>query len=329
MFKTIAREKLKKEGAPAATRETAIWPRLNQSKSTKCQDPKGNVMRLVVKQNDRLVNQIQFIKGPIHLGRHAQCQVFLPSPSVSRQHAVVFLGEEGQWLVKDLQSTNKTHLNGKVVGEAPIETGDRIQIGDYVVEVDLENGGAVNKLAPLEDTHAPVSRGPQLIARTLDGKHAPAMRMPMQRANDLKHILGKVAQAGGGPETSKVLLRALISQFHAGRVWCSFRYDTDGIFEEQGGRTNTGQPFDLKSDALKKRIEEACANRKFLLLSRIDQQPSRERAPSVIIAPIIGGEGNLGSVYIESKPDRGPFSMSDLDYAMLLSIGLGIILENF
>jgi len=188
-------------------------------------------MRLVVKQNDRLVNQIEFIKGPIHLGRHGQCQVFLPSPSVSRQHAVVFLAEEGRWLVKDLHSTNKTHLNGKVVGEAPIGTGDRIQIGDYVVEVDLENDSAANKLVPLEDTHAPVSRGPQLIARTLDGKHAPAIRMPVQRANDLRQILGKVAHAGGGPETSKVLLRALISQFHAGRVWrmvfISIRYRWD------------------------------------------------------------------------------------------------------
>jgi hypothetical protein len=286
-------------------------------------------MRLVVKENGRLVNQLQFIKGPIHLGRHAQCQIFLPSQSVSRQHAVIFLAEEGQWMVKDLHSTNKTYLNGKVISEESIETGDRIQIGDYIVEVDLEKDSAANRLIPLEDTQAPISCGPQLITRTLDIGHAPAIRMPAHRANDLCQILGKVAHAGGGPQTLKVLLDVLINQFHAGRVWCSFRYDTDGILEEQGGRTDTGLPFDLKSGALRKQIEQACNRRQFLLLRRIEQQPLREQGKSVIIVPIVAIEGNLGVVYIESEPDQAPFTMSDLDYAMLLSINLGIILENF
>ena len=286
-------------------------------------------MRLVVKQNDRLVNQIQFIKGPIYIGRHAQSQIFLPSRSISRQHAVVFLAEEGQWMVKDLHSTNKTYLNDKVIDEALIKTGDRIQVGTYVVEVDLEKDSAANKLVPLEDTQAPVSRGPQLINRTLDSRHAPAIRMPAQRANDLHQILMKVAHAGGGPETLEVLLEVLVRQFHAGSVWCYFRYDTDGIFEEQGGRTDTGESFELKGDTLQKLIKQACDNRQFFLLSHIEQQPLKEQGQSVIIAPIVADEGNLGVICIYSKPDRVPFTMSDLDYAVLLSINLGIILENF
>jgi hypothetical protein len=232
-------------------------------------------------------------------------------------------------MIKDLHSTNKTYLNGKVIGEALIETGDRIQVGDYVVEVDLEEDSATNRLVPLEDTRAPVSRGPQFIIRTLDAEHAPAIRVPAQRAKDLHEVLGKVARAGGSPETLEVMLDVLIGQFHASRVWCSFRYDADGIFEEQGGLTDTGDPYDLESDALQKRIEQACVNREFLLLSHIEQQPSRERAQSVIIAPIVAGDGNLGVICVEGKPDRTPFTMSDLDYAMLLSINLGIILENF
>lgn len=232
-------------------------------------------------------------------------------------------------MVKDLHSTNKTYLNGKVIGEALIKTGDRIQVGDYIVEVDLEKGGAANKLIPLEDTQAPISRGPQLITRTLDSGHAPAIRMAAQRANDLHQILGKVAHAGGDAETLKVLLDVLLGQFHAGRVWCPFRYDAEGIFGEEGGRTDTGEPFELKGDALQKRIEQAYDNRQFLLLSHVKKQPLKEQERSVTIAPIVACEGSLGVIYIESKPDRAAFTMSDLDYAMLLSINLGIILENF
>jgi len=231
--------------------------------------------------------------------------------------------------VKDLHSTNKTYLNGKVIDEALIKTGDHIQVGDYVVEVDLEKGSAANKVIPLEDTHAPVSRGPQLITRRLDSGHAPAIRMPAQRANDLHQILRKVAHADGSPETLEVLLEVLVRQFHAGRVWCCFRYDAEGIFEEQGGRTDTGEPFELKDDTSEKLIKQACDNRQFFLLSHIEQQPLREQGRSVIIVPIVASEGSLGVIYIDSKPDRAPFTMSDLDYAMLLSIYLGIILENF
>jgi pSer/pThr/pTyr-binding forkhead associated (FHA) protein len=66
-------------------------------------------MHLTVKQKDLIVNQNHIIKGPIYIGRHSQSQIFLPNQSVSRQHAVVFLTDKGQWMIKDLQSANKSY----------------------------------------------------------------------------------------------------------------------------------------------------------------------------------------------------------------------------
>ena len=65
-------------------------------------------MRLVVKQGDRTVNELQFEKGPIYIGRHSNSQVFLPDKTVSRQHAVIYNTKDGQWVVEDLESANKT-----------------------------------------------------------------------------------------------------------------------------------------------------------------------------------------------------------------------------
>ncbi len=49
--------------------------------------------------------------------------------TTSRMHAEVTC-RDGQWYVHDLQSTNGTYLNGqKIVGETPIQEGDRIQLG--------------------------------------------------------------------------------------------------------------------------------------------------------------------------------------------------------
>ena len=286
-------------------------------------------MRLTVKQNDRLVNQNHFIKGPIYIGRHSQSRIFLPNQSVSRQHAVVFLTDKGQWMIKDLQSANKTYVNGKAVMETSLRSGDHITVGDYTIDVDLENGGQASQLIHLEDTHAPVSRQPQLIARELDNKLAPAIRIPARRAMDLHELLRKVAHGGNSAETLKILIDVLIDQFQAYRVWCAFRYDPEGYTEEEGGRTNTGESFELKLEAIKKLIEQACQKRQYILLSHIKQQSSQPGQQSAIIAPILAQDRVFGEIYLDSKPDCDPFNMSDLDYAMLMAISLSVIIKKF
>jgi len=286
-------------------------------------------MRLTVKQNDQLVNQNHFIKGPIYIGRHSQSQVFLPDQSVSRQHAVVFLTDKGQWMIKDLQSANKTYVNDKAIMETPLRTGDRINVGDFTLDVDLEKDEQVDQLIHLEDTHAPISRQPQLITRELDNRLAPAIRIPAKRAMDLHELLNKVARGGNSIETLKVLIDVLFDQFQAYRVWCAFRYDPEGYAEEKGGRTNIGESFELKHEAIKKLIEKACQNRQYILLSHIKQQLSLPREQSAIIAPILAQDRVFGEIYLDSKPECDPFTMSDLDYAMLLTISLSVIIENF
>ena len=56
-------------------------------------------MQLIVKHNGQEINQFQFLKGPIHIGRHPECHLQLPSTSVSRQHAVIYETPSGQWMI--------------------------------------------------------------------------------------------------------------------------------------------------------------------------------------------------------------------------------------
>jgi len=64
-------------------------------------------------------------------------------------------------------------------------------------------------------------------------------------------------------------------------------------------------------------------------LSDIKQQSSQPKRQSAIIAPIPGSDRIFGEIYLESKPDSVAFTMSDLDYAMLIAISLSVIIENF
>lgn len=69
------------------------------------------------------------------IGRAAGCQITLDDTYASQIHARVFV-RDGQWLVEDLGSTNGTWLNRhKVSGPMVLQRGDRLQIGNTVMEL--------------------------------------------------------------------------------------------------------------------------------------------------------------------------------------------------
>lgn len=71
----------------------------------------------------------------ITVGRAAGCQVTVDDTYVSQLHARVFT-REGRLYVEDLGSTNGTYLNRvKVSGPMVMQKGDRLQVGNTVLEV--------------------------------------------------------------------------------------------------------------------------------------------------------------------------------------------------
>lgn len=74
--------------------------------------------------------------GPeITVGRAAGCTMVFDERFVSQVHCRIFL-RDGSVFVEDLGSTNGTWVNGaRVVGQMPARLGDRVQIGNVVLEV--------------------------------------------------------------------------------------------------------------------------------------------------------------------------------------------------
>ena len=64
------------------------------------------------------------------IGRGKTADVYLNYPSVSRQHAALCRGENGEWTVYDLGSKGGTLVNGEAVeGSAQVKLGDTITLG--------------------------------------------------------------------------------------------------------------------------------------------------------------------------------------------------------
>jgi pSer/pThr/pTyr-binding forkhead associated (FHA) protein len=82
------------------------------------------------------------------IGRDPTATVHLTDEEVSRRHAIVTLGE-GQMTIEDLGSFNGTHLNaGEVKDETPLRVGDRIRIGQSVLELREVPGADPENLKP-------------------------------------------------------------------------------------------------------------------------------------------------------------------------------------
>ena len=82
-------------------------------------------MALVVRLPD---GQILRFTSSFHIGRERGCDVELADTQVSRRHAEVSL-VNGQWVVRDLQSSNGVFVDGRRVDSAPIGDGVAIRLG--------------------------------------------------------------------------------------------------------------------------------------------------------------------------------------------------------
>jgi hypothetical protein len=66
------------------------------------------------------------------VGRDGTCDVYVESNQVSRRHCLLQVTERGM-LVKDLESTNGTFVNGMPMTDGYINEGDRLGMGTYVM----------------------------------------------------------------------------------------------------------------------------------------------------------------------------------------------------
>jgi pSer/pThr/pTyr-binding forkhead associated (FHA) protein len=291
-------------------------------------------MRLIVKKDGQTVNDFRFERGPIYIGRHEHSQVFLSDRAVSRQHAAIFTAQDGEWILEDLDSANKTFLNGKAIKKFPIKSGDRIGIGSFEIEVALETepGERIN----LEDTLVPAHNKPraepawpsrEIIVRKPDVERAPDIQLPAMRAKDFLQATEVICKSNGPDEVIKTLLEIALNQFRAHNRWCALRALPEGPMTFHAGMNSDGGVLEPGSIKLHKKISHAVENQEFLLFPKVTSQEGK--AYSAMIAPIIDLSGCFGVLYLDNSGQERYYTLGDLDYLMLLAIHTAAIVENF
>jgi pSer/pThr/pTyr-binding forkhead associated (FHA) protein len=289
-------------------------------------------MRLVVKQGERTINEFHFDKGPIYIGRHTNSQILLPDKVVSRQHAVIYNTKDGQWVVEDLESANKTYLNDNEIHKADIKTGDAIRISDFTIEVNFETAPTADpgETVELEEAPAAISSGPQIIIRKLGAERAPAMRFQAERATDFLQAIEELKKADHIDKALLVLLETVSKQFKTYHVWGAMRPKSDGPMIAHAGRNRSGMAVEQSDLEYGDKIAEALNKKQCMLFifTRDLNLQKETQVRSVLIVPLLSTSGCFGVIYANNTFRDDHYNLGDLDYLMMIGLHSASVLAK-
>jgi DNA-binding CsgD family transcriptional regulator len=158
------------------------------------------------------------LQPPLVIGREASAGVTLAFDGVSRRHAEI-VAEGGVLVLRDLQSTNGTVVNGTPITTHPLAAGDRVVIGAVELEfrlvTDLDRtriaqaATASVQLAQLSERELEVAR---LVAEGLRSEDiAKRLHIATRTVNThLEHIYLRLAIK------SRAMLASLVTQADLG-----------------------------------------------------------------------------------------------------------------
>ncbi len=88
---------------------------------------------LIVLRGSAVGQVFKVDRSTITIGRADDAEVYLNDDGVSRQHAQLIRYSHELMVLKDLESTNGTYINGQPIKAKALKDGDRIQIGSFTI----------------------------------------------------------------------------------------------------------------------------------------------------------------------------------------------------
>ena len=94
-------------------------------------------MKIIVKLKDEISDEFLVTSDVTSIGRSPDNDIVLSEDCVSRMHAEI-AKEKDEYFVIDKGSGNGTCLNGELIQKKSLKDGDKIGIGDLILEIELE-----------------------------------------------------------------------------------------------------------------------------------------------------------------------------------------------
>lgn len=153
--------------------------------------------KLEINQDGVKIEERVLTPGRLTIGRKASNHIRVPSPTVSARHALVITIRNESYL-EDLNSTNGTRVNGKIIKKCLLQNGDEITLAKHLLRYisEEETTTTIPSTVPLDSTFEAVPRLPESYddATIVIQKDAPpSTPLPQPSAQKTTESVGNAA----------------------------------------------------------------------------------------------------------------------------------------
>ena len=257
--------------------------------------------------------------GGLTLGRGESNTVCLDGDrSVSRHHCVIE-ARDGQFIVRDLESANRTYVNDVAVDERVLENQDEIRIGKSVFLFSL-NGDAVPRAAtPADLDESDPVHGNTVVLRRADAAYLQPERLvddavqSARVARNLKSILQvcrTLLSVSGLEDLQRRLLESAFETIPAQRGAILLGESAFHWVRNRG----QSREFRIPRRVIRRVLEERAS----LCINDIESSlvPSetmvRARVSSILAVPLVLSDAAIGAIYADISEAAGQFNDDDL-----------------
>jgi phosphoserine phosphatase RsbU/P len=293
--------------------------------------------QLLVRKGVRAGQRLPLEGETIVLGRSPDCDITLPSPSISRQHARLFRQQE-KWFLEDMRSRNGTVVNNQVIS-APtlLRTNDHIRICDFEA-IFHSAPGTMTALAEAAPAAEEAEGDEQESSSTLTtiAMHGPKV-LEIQTGENLLAILKISNQWGSLLELDQLLPRIAEGVFQlfaqAERCFLILQDEVTGKLTKDV--TQTRGAAASRRAQFSKQVVRQCLDtgQAFLNENTLEARNSDSSADlalrSVMCTPFFKADGRpFGAIQLDTRDQSRRFTTPDLKLLVGLANQASLALGN-
>ncbi len=302
--------------------------------------------------------RFEFLSSPVALGRDNSNAVRLHDTEVSRRHAELRL--DGQrYRIVDLNSANGTLVNGQPIDQTPLNSGDRVQVGQTVMLFHGGNGGTHRDLTARVDllTKSSPDDRSAILRSIPSGEGSRVLQAPEVAAGWLRErlmnlsVMYRATQAISNildiDALSPQILELVFESIGADRGAILLKDET-GQLVPKAVRWRQGAEPDERMTISQTIVEYVLEKREGVITSDAPTDKRFSPAQSIvdyqireaICVPIQGRHTTLGALYADIQaggaaaetgnkaPGRGRFSQDQLMLMVAIGHQAGLAIEN-
>ncbi len=301
-----------------------------------------SVLVLTVRVAGEAPRRVLLDRKAITLGRSSVSDLPIADRTLSRAHAKID-NTTGQPVLSDLDSRNGTILNGRrIAGPAPIQAGDRVVIGETLIEIGMESTAPQVVIEePLREKsleHTLFRSSNDLVRQQRERSGRGLGTAELSRLNESLRILNEVSvELLNDLPVSRllsVILDKVFSYLEPDRGFLMLGEESGALKPEVMKFADGIDPSDIRlSQTI---VREVVENRHGVLMLDTKTSTSLSAADSIrlqgvtscMAAPLFVGEKVMGLIYLDVRLGRKSFNEDDLRLLSSLANTAAIKLEN-